>query len=135
MKSIEEIVNNNFFFFFFVQERNVPLLREDIYDADRRTLMLCTHLVHNIDGLNIKNSDELLEILTPFFYYLVSTYLRKNGNCKIFTAVDVYFHHRYSHLFNHNHLRIMHFWVKKCVTDSFMSESALECTNGIKKLY
>ena len=92
------------------------------------------HLVYNIDGLNIKNSDELLERLTPFFYYLVSTYLRKNGNCNLLTAVDVYFPHRYSHLCGENHLRIMHFWVKNSVCNSFMSGYALKSMNSTKNI-
>ena len=69
MKSIEEVVKNkkkNFL----VKKRNVPILNEnDLTDFDA-----CTHLMYNIDGLNIKNSDELLERLTPFFtIYLVLT--------------------------------------------------------------
>ena len=61
MKSIEEVVKNKKNFL--VQKRNVPILNGNVladFDA-------CTHLVYNIDGFNIKNSDELMERLTPFF--------------------------------------------------------------------
>ena len=49
-----------------------------------------TKLIYNIDGLNIKNCVELIERLNPFFYHLISIYLRKNGGCQLLFKADVY---------------------------------------------
>ena len=88
-----------------VQERNTPLLDGD----DPEDFDTSTHLVYNIDGLNIQNTNELIERLTPFFYYLISTYLRKNGWSNLLTAVDVYFPRPPFLVYECDHLRIMHF--------------------------
>ena len=74
MKTLEEVVRDKKFFL--SKKTNVPLLEplSTNYFSDVST---CTNLKYNIDGLNIKNCVELIERLTPFFYYLISTYSRK----------------------------------------------------------
>ena len=52
----------------------------------------------------------MIERLTPFFYYLISTYLRENELCNLLTAVDVYFNEHTS-LLNCSYLRMFEFRV------------------------
>ena len=54
----------------------------------------------------------MIERLPPFFYYLISTYIRKTGYCRLFTSVDVYFpQHITSHCRFSPYIRIFNFWV------------------------
>ena len=102
---------------------------EELNRVSTRSFDACTSLVYKIDGLNIKNNIELIERLTPFFYYLVSTYLRENGPCNLLTAVDVYFPHQVIYHFNNSHLRLMHF----CVGS--INQVILEILKNMKKYY
>ena len=87
--------------FFYLKKTNVPLLNPITTDY-LPDLSACTNLKYNRDGLNIKNCVELIERLTPFFYYLISTYSRKNGLCNLYVSVDVFFFLNWKHDFMMN---------------------------------
>ena len=125
MKSIEEVIRD-IFFFFLSKRTNVPLLKQHTTEYSSN-ISACTNLKYNIDGLNIKNCIELIIRLTPFFYYLIRTYSRKNGLCNLYVCVDVYFP-EIETLFSDEYLRIMGLnvcTVKKRYT-SYSDQSILE---------
>ena len=68
MKTLEEVVRdkNNFLL---KKRKFFPVVNNGLYIDSH------TKLIYNIDGLNIKNCDELIERLNPFFYHLISIYL------------------------------------------------------------
>ena len=79
-----------------VRDKKIFLLKKsNFFPALNNSLYIDSHtkLLYNIDGLNIKNCVELIERLAPFFYHLISIYLRKNGGCHLLFKADVHFPH------------------------------------------
>ena len=79
MTSIEQVLKNKIYL---IEKKRRKFLLNIDYSH---------HLAYETTKLNIKNSLELLERLTSFFYYLISTYQRKNGKCEVAASADVYF--------------------------------------------
>ena len=111
-------------------------MSEEINRLPLSNFDICTNLVFNIDGLNIKNSNELIERLTPFFYYLISTYLRETGFVIYSLLWMFFFHDMPTCWYNHSHLRLMHFWVGAVREQftSYINQNILEALeNSINK--